>query len=117
MTDDPRALAARLLAGTRFAMPLQEALEHIRVRRAELSQSQYAPAPDLTAPEDMPHPLVDAPEFFAAEFWKRRAPPQALKRQPKQVKSSRPAADKATPALRIIDGGKGDGGDNGEQNS
>ena len=74
MTDDPRALAAQLLAASRYAMPLQEALEHVRVRRGTLCSPPAAPEPDFSAPEATPLPIIDAPELFAAAFWNKRSP-------------------------------------------
>ena len=114
MTDDPRALAAQLLAASRFAMPREEALEHIRARRAELTALSPAPTPDIAAPEAMPS-LVDAPEEFAAAFWqRRRSPPlpQVKPRKPRTGRSS-PPSPTTPPTLRVI-GGKDHDGDNTE---
>jgi hypothetical protein len=89
MTEDVRALAARLLAASRYAMPSEEARAHIAARRRQLLAAPEVPEPDFS-PE--PLPIVDAPEAFADAFWQSRKqsdkPPRALGR----------------PHLRVIDG-------------
>lgn len=118
MTDDPRALTAKLLAASRFAMPLQEALDHVRDRRAQLTASQPLPAPHLAASEEMPYPIIDAPDKFAAAFWNKRANPPAPKPEPKPKKPRNPqkptGPTPAHPTLRLIDGGKGITGGDGD---
>lgn len=112
MTDDPRALAAKLLAASSYAMPLADAIEHIRKRRSALAlpPSPAAP-PDLVASSAVPLPIVDDPEQFAADFWKRRLMPEIQKTKLKPpLPGRRPAGEThAHPDLRVIDGGKDDG--------
>lgn len=110
MSDDPRSLAARLLAQSRYALPLCEARAHIEARRSQLLARPVrasVPHPDFTVPA--PLPIVDDPAGFAAEFWKDRAKMQS---SPPHRPGRRPKAVETKPELRrfrVIDGkGPGD---------
>jgi len=89
--------AARLLARTPAAQPLSEALENIRVRRARLLAEQATP---VTEPAAEPVPIIDAPETFGSEFWKRKL---AEKKPAPTTKGKR---SKKAPHLSVIDGEK-----------
>jgi hypothetical protein len=116
MTDDPRSLAARLIAASPLAMTIADARSRTLDRRRKLLA--YAPMgstgaePDFTAPAPMP--VLDAPVSFAKDFWSKRrapdandAPPKAKVRTPQGRK---PLGDLPLEAnrFRVIDG---DGGD------
>jgi|KBSSwiStaDraftv2_1062776.scaffolds.fasta_scaffold44592_2 hypothetical protein len=114
MTDDGRTRAARLLAQTPFAMPRAEALTHIEDRRRTLL-TRPAPRPatadaDFTAPEPMP--VIDAPDAFAAEFWRARKVPTATDEPPKlptpKPRERRPVGDLKAghKRFRVVDGDK-----------
>jgi hypothetical protein len=110
---DTRPLAIRLLAASRFAVTKEDALAHIRARRAALlSGPPAAPAhePDFTAAE--PTPVLDQPEKFAAEFWRARKLPgpddQPPKPKPTKLRGRRPRGE-LTPdheRFRVVDGDK-----------
>jgi hypothetical protein len=111
--DDTRPLATRLLAASPFAMTIQDALAHIRERRAALL-SGPPPAPagelDFAAPEPMP--VLDRPEQFAAEFWRARKLPSP-KDEPPKPKLARPRGRRPRGELtpehdrfRVVDGDK-----------
>jgi len=88
MTDESRLLAARLLAASPSAMPLDEALEHIRARRAQLlCQPEVQPEPDF-GPEPMP--LITNPEQFAGNFWEKRKLPGPNDEPPKPKPTAKP---------------------------
>jgi hypothetical protein len=114
MTDDGRTRAARLLARTPFAMPRAEALTHIEDRRRTLL-APPAPPPatadaDFTTPESMP--VIDAPDAFAAEFWRARKVPTADDEPPKpptrKPRGRRPVGDLKADhkRFRVVDGDK-----------
>jgi hypothetical protein len=122
MTDETRFLVARVLATSPMAMPLEDALEHIRRRREKLlatpmtTSSARAHEPNF-APAPMP--ILDAPATFAADFFTKGAKPLPDPPKPKpKVKKPRagrkPSGD-LPPAVaerfRIVDGGKHDDGD------
>ena len=121
MIEDPRALAARLIAASPLAMSLEEALRQKRERRAALLASPSCPAkpePDFMQPEKSPLPIVDAPETFAADFWHKRAkplgdPPPPPKRKSTKPRGRKPAGDLPAGAsrFRIIDGDRDGDGD------
>ena len=59
-----------------------------------------------------PLPIVDVPADFAADYWSRRAAPPPDTPKPKRRPGRKPARPpKGEPDLRIIDGGKVEGGD------
>lgn len=124
MTDDPRALAAQLLAASRFAMPLKDVLEHIRKRRAAYPSPPLLREPDVAAPELISVPLIDDPDRFAELFWKKRTATKVTKLPSKtakpRVSRTQVPPTPAHPTLRLIDGGKGNsdgGGDNSDETS
>jgi hypothetical protein len=77
-TDDLRALAARLLAESPYAMPIQEAQALIAERRGRLLARPAASTPnlesDLTKPDPPITPHVLEPEKFAEHFLRTHAP-------------------------------------------
>lgn len=112
MTDESRLRASRLLAESRSAMPMDQALRHMRKRRAKLlgERAKESSAQQLD-PDFSPAPLpdiIDDPFAFGADFAKRRSgrlpdppkPAKRLGRQPAQV-DAKPALDR----FRVIDGG------------
>ncbi|MGE3702252.1 MAG: hypothetical protein AB7G08_26275 [Hyphomicrobiaceae bacterium] len=102
MMDDARLLAARLLAASPHAMPIEEARTHIAERRKSLLGSPTTSRPESSfAPAPMP--VVDAPDVYAAEFVKRQRTPKAKKSRPgRKPTGELPAgADR----FRIVDGG------------
>jgi hypothetical protein len=111
--DDTRPLAIRLLAASRFALTKEDALAHIRARRAALLSGPprvSAHEPDFTAAEPMP--VLDEPEKFAAEFWRDRTLPSATDEPPKP-KSRKPRGRRPRGELtpdhdrfRVVDGDK-----------
>jgi len=111
--DDPRPLATRLLAASHFAMTIQDALAHIRARRAALlTGPPPAPAgdPDFAAAEPMP--VLDEPDKFAAQFWRARKLP-GPKDEPPKPKVARPRGRRPRGELtpdhdrfRVVDGDK-----------
>jgi hypothetical protein len=114
MTDESRLLAARLLAASPSAMPLEDALEHIRARRAQLllAQPQSPPITEDFGPKPMP--IVEEPEKFAANFWDKRQLPGPTDEPPKpkpKPKSKRPPGRRpigdlgpAHDKFRVVDG-------------
>jgi hypothetical protein len=116
MTDDLRALAARLIATSPYAMSLDEAQALINARHTRLrAQPARTPEVDLTLPE--PLSIVDAPETFGADFVTRKglkplgSPPRP-KPKPKKAQPGRTpvgVSPEAARRFRIIDG-DGDGG-------
>lgn len=108
--DDTRLLATRLLAQSPGAMPIEEALAHIKERRRKLTAAP-APKPEPNfAPAPMP--VVDDPGTFAAAFFQRKASPLPDPPKPKHPPGRKPVrASKDDPDLRIIDGGKDGAGD------
>jgi hypothetical protein len=104
MIDDPRALAARLLAASPFAMSLEDALNQKRARQAALLSApatvQKAES-DFTAPEPMP--VLDRPDEFASAFLAKRRPPGPDDEPPKP-KSKRPRG-KPRGRFEVFDGG------------
>ena len=72
MTGDPRTLAARLLAASRYAMPRADALAHIEARRRRLlaPPAPYSmPEPDFAEAETIN--LFDDHHAYAKEFFGR----------------------------------------------
>jgi len=105
MTEDPRALAARLLAKSRYAMPRAQALAHIEARRRRLLAPPAEPEPDLTAPEPLSLALLNAPEKYASDFWTRRS----SREKPRPGRP--PSGDALGPRhddFRVVDGDKKD---------
>lgn len=110
MTDDARAIAARVLAASPSAMRTQDVRAHIAERRKGLLVQPPRPAkdePDFTAPV----PVLDAPHQFARDFWAKRAPP-ALPEPPKQKAKTERSGRAPTGDLgarharfRVVDGG------------
>ena len=97
MTDKekPKTLAD-LLASQPAAQPLDEALENIRARRRRLLDTLTPePADAMPGPESIP--VIDNPDEFAAEFWKRQ---QSSKKKPRAPKGKPTKA----PHLTIHDG-------------
>lgn len=110
MSDDSRLRAARLLARSRFAMPIAEVRNHIRERRETLRTAPAPVAEPSFAPTPMP--ILDDPIGFAAEFWNKQAArpkspkPQTPGRRPKTA-DTKPEAGR----FRVIDGGDNPPGD------
>ena len=109
MIDDTRALAARLIAASPFAMSLEEALKQKRERRDALLATPPIPEPDIT-PE--PLPVIDAVAQYARDFWKDKkaadeptAPAAKPTRRAPRKKSQSPAQQRGP--FRVITGGKG----------
>ncbi len=101
MINDPRSLAARLIAASPLAMSLEDALKQKRERRAELLAAP--PVPEVTiAPE--PLPVIDSPADYARDFWQDRQPPEKSPRRPPRKKSGSPHERRGP--FRLIDGGK-----------
>lgn len=93
MTEtDPRALTARLLAASRYAMPIDEARRQITARRAALLHPPREPEPDFSTAQPFVH---ENPDAFARDFLARN-PRAGPKRKP----------------LEVIDGARGERGDN-----
>ena len=112
MSDDPRVLAAQLLAQSRFALPLSEARAQMDARRKQLLASPVA-AP-VSDPDFAPAPLpiVDDPSGFAAEFWAKRKVPPARKKSPTKRPGRKPVGnlDDRHQRFTVIPGSAG--GDN-----
>jgi hypothetical protein len=97
MSDDPRALAARLMQSSRFAIPIDELRTHIAERRARLLAPPPAVEPAFDAsPAPMP-PLL-SPHAFAEAFWASRPLPELPPAPRAKAKKSR--------ALRLVDSRK-----------
>jgi hypothetical protein len=111
MSDDVRALASRLIAASRYAMPLTEARRQIEERRQRLLAVEVpAPDADFSAPEPFADP-VDDPSGFAAAFWQRKARSDT----PPACPPGRPPKGDLSPEherFRVLDGGKEPHGDN-----
>ena len=113
MIQDPRTLAAQLLAGTRYAMPIEEAIAQVQARRQQLlTPTAQSVKTEPTFTEAAPFPVIDSPDAFAAAFWAAREKPAKSKTKPKAKpkmnKSEPPERLPERPALRVIPGGKGD---------
>jgi hypothetical protein len=113
MTDDLRALAARLIATSPYAMPLDEAKALTAARHARLRAQRSPPAkvePDFTP---QPLPIVDSPLEFGREFWARKSgTDKPRKAKPKKSPGRRPVGgglDGRHGRFSVIDG---EGGDN-----
>jgi len=114
MTDDPRKRAERLLAHSPFAMPKAAALQHIETRRQQLLATPaplLPPEPNFTAPVPIPIiDVIDAPEKFGRDFWKKRPPPgpddEPPKPKPRRPRGRKPVGDLPPGAdrFRVIDG-------------
>lgn len=108
MSEDPRALAARLLAQSPFAMPRDTALEHVRARRERLLADRAAmPEPDFTAPEPIPvaDPVHDV-SAYARDFWARKTKGATRKPPGRRPKGElTPEHDR----FRVVDGDRDDG--------
>ena len=83
MPDDTLPPLAELIAKTPGAQTREQALAHMRARRARL----LAPPPTdsqrdekISAPE--PAPVIKDPDDYAARFWARQAAKDAEKRRP-----------------------------------
>ncbi|MGE3702631.1 MAG: hypothetical protein AB7G08_28275 [Hyphomicrobiaceae bacterium] len=105
MTDTSRA--ARLLASSPHAMPIEEARAHIAERRKLLLGSPATSRPEPSfAP--VPMPFIDAPDLYAADFVRRgaRTSPAKPKSQPKQRPGRKPVGELPPGADRftVIDG-------------
>lgn len=104
MIDDPRALAARLIAASPLSMSLEDALKQKRERRRALLTPPAKPEPDFSAPQ--PLPIIDAPHQFASGFWEKRSSPHQAAAKPKSA-AQRPAKpSRGSHPLRLIRGGK-----------
>ena len=112
MIDDTRSLAARLLAASPLAMSIAEALAQTQDRRRKLLATPATPEPDFTKPEPVPASIVDAPEQFGRDFWRKRKPPglddEPPKPKPKKPKGRRPLGDldRRHDRFRVVPGGK-----------
>ena len=73
MTDiEPRALTARLLARSRYAMPLKDALAHIEERRRRLfATPPPLEEPDFAAAESVN--VLDDLAAYAKDFYARQS--------------------------------------------
>lgn len=116
MTDDLRALAAKLLAASPHAMPIEEAEALIKARRSRLLGQAIPTSPPAQEPVTTPQPIPELtlnPEAFASAFWARRKPtppPSKPKKRPgRKPKSAAPGVDRFT----VIDGDAGDNEDSG----
>ena len=110
MKDEARLRAARLLAESRSAMPMADALAHIRARREQLLAEPKAAAkvaePDL-APAPLPD-IIDDPFAYGADLAKRRAVVLPDPPRPKKRMGRKPTKIDTKPELsrfRVIDGG------------
>lgn len=118
MTDDLRALAARLLAASPYAMPSEEAEALIKARRSKLLGDATRPAPIPAEPVTTAQPIandltLDPIGFAKNVFWpKRSRPPEKAKPNKKREKAP---ARTTHPKLTIIDGGKGVDNDDGSK--
>ena len=83
MTDDPRALAAKVLAASRYAMPREEALAEIRARRT--IRRDALPSADPAAAEPLSVPIIDDVEGFVRDWWAARTSPEAPPRRAKKA--------------------------------
>jgi len=99
MPDDVLPPLADLIAKTPGAQTREQALEHIKARRARLlAQSPIDTRRDdkIAAPE--PAPSAESPDDYAAGFWKRLADKDdAKKRPPPRGKKPRLIVDNDDP--------------------
>lgn len=105
MSSDAHDRAKRLLAQSPRAMPLAEALTHIRRRRETLLGTSVLPPDSVAAPEPMP--ILDSPDAFAQSFWETRPAPKAKADKKKSAKSSSPKRGRPTKRkspFTVIDG-------------
>ena len=113
MTDDTRAMVARLLAASPTAMSRTDALAHIHERRATLlakAASQLKAEPDFTAP--VPLAVVDDPVKFGQDYWTSRAAPLSEPPKPKHRPGRPPRTKSPKPELSRFTVIDGEGGDN-----
>jgi hypothetical protein len=103
-----RAIDAR----SQYLVPTAEADAAIAGRMAHLLSAPPAKAEEFSAPEPMP--VVDAPDSFAADFWRgRKVPgpgdePPKPKPRPKKPRGRRPVGDLRPEhdKFRVVDGDK-----------
>src|SRR5712675_744573 len=97
-----------------YLFPVADVDQQIAARLATL-KPPTTPEPDFTKPEPSPVSVVDAPERFAADFWRTRSPtpPPPPKPKPKKRPGRKPVGELPRGADRftVIDG---DGGDKSE---
>lgn len=86
-----------LMAGQPGAQSLEVALENIRARRKRLLGDEIATAPTADTIQPEPIPIIDAPDDFAADFWKRQ------QEKPKKPKTPKGRPTKA-PHLTVHEG-------------
>jgi hypothetical protein len=109
-SSDAHERAKRLLTQSPRAMPLADALKHIRRRREKLLGTSGLPPDSIVAPEPMP--VLDRPDAFAQTFWETRPAPRAKgeKKKPtaKSSTSKRGRPTKRNSPFTVIDGDRKD---------
>jgi hypothetical protein len=110
MSSDTHDRAKNLLAQSPRAMPLADALKHIRRRREKLLGTSALPPDSIAAPEPMQ--LLDSPDTFAQTFWETQPAPKAKgdKKKPagKSSASKRGRPSKHESPFTVIDGDRKD---------
>ena len=100
MMDDPRALAARLIAASPLAMSLEDALKQKRERREQLLAVPPLSEPDFS-PE--PFPFLDSPQDFARDFIAKKRSDRGSK--PVARSKTNKAPPKKSGPFTVITGG------------
>jgi hypothetical protein len=86
-----RAMAARLLAASRSAIPTEEALARQRKRRERLLSPIAAQS--ISSPQQSePMPVIDDPETYGRNFWNHRK----AKSIPAKIQTNKPKRKKPT---------------------
>ncbi len=96
MSKDPTI--ADLIAQTPGAQTREQALERIKTRRQKRQAQQPQPAladGELSKPE--PLPIIDKPDQFAADFFKRLKAKENAKRKPPKRSKPRLVIDNGQP--------------------
>jgi hypothetical protein len=89
MTEDARALTARLIAQSPSAMLRADALAHIKERRNKLLAPAGASKPTKPSEPGLPPPPdIADPTRYADDFWKARQPTRSA--APKKLKPAKP---------------------------
>jgi hypothetical protein len=115
MIDDPRILAARLIAASPLSMSIAEARAQTQDRRHKLLAAPPAPISQKAQPDfaPAPMPIIDDPATFAENFH-ARTKPSVVKPQKSKPKKSPPGrkpvgGESLGPKheiFRVIDGDK-----------
>ena len=101
MIDDPRSLAAQLIALSALAMSLEDALKQKRKRRAKLLAAPSLPEPDFS-PE--PFPFLDNPQEFGRDFIAKKQRDRPAKSAPPGTTTG--ALPKKGRPFTVITGGR-----------